>query len=157
MHAAEVPPTLELTIEQASVNMDEVVEFDVRIVNSTVDDLWIFGDLRWGPRAGLVLNVGPWERDGPLPVFIDHGEFTKEELQDTRTFVRLRSGAFIGRKRQMKASDLVRKPGEYRVWVEYQAPLPANAFAAPFWSAEKPVLVSHPVVLHVSRSLSRKN
>lgn len=156
MHAADVPPTLELVVDRETVTIDQVLNLEVRIVNSTGSDLWVFGDLRWGARAGLVLNVGPWERDGPLPMFIDHAEFTKEELTDTRSFVRLRPGAFVGRKRQMKVSDLVRKPGEYRIWIEYQAPLPAAAFGEPFWSAEKPNLMSRSVVLRVTRQTNEK-
>jgi hypothetical protein len=156
MHADDGRPALELHIGDRSVSMDEVLECEVRVVNSTTRDLWIFGDLRWGPRGGLVLNVGPWERDGPLPLFVDHGEFTKEELSDRRSFVRLRPDAFIGRKRQIKVSDLVRKPGEYRIWVEYQAPLPAAAFDQPFWSAEKSALVSQALIVHVRRESSAK-
>jgi hypothetical protein len=157
MLGADVSPTLELVINRETVNIDEVLDIEVRIVNSTGSDLWVFGDLRWGARAGLVLNVGPWERDGPLPLFIDHAEFTKEELTDRRSFVRLRPGAFVGRKRQVKVSDLVRKPGEYRIWIEYQAPLPAAAFDQPFWSAEKASLASRAVVLHVTRQTNEKN
>ena len=154
--AADVSPTIELVVGRQTVCMDEVVDMEVRILNATGSDLWVFGDLRWGARGGLVLNVGPWERDGPLPLIIDHAEFTKEELTDTRSFVRLRPGAFVGRKRQVKVRDLVRKPGEYRIWVEYQAPLPAAAFDQPFWSAEKASLVSRAVVLRVTRRTIEK-
>jgi hypothetical protein len=136
--------------------MDDDLELEVRLLNATTEDLWVFGDLRWGPRGGLVLNIGPWGLDGPLPLIIDHAEFTKDELRDTRSFVRLRPDAFIGRKRRMRVSDLVRKPGEYRIWIEYHAPLPAAAFDQPFWSAEKPTLVSRAVILTVSRPASRK-
>jgi hypothetical protein len=156
IRGAEASPTLELLISRVVVSMDDILDLEVRIVNSTSNDLWVFGDLRWGARAGLVLNVGPWERDGPLPLFIDHGEFTKEELADTRSFVRLRPDAFVGRKRQVKVSDLVRKPGEYRIWIEYQAPLPAAAFDQPFWSAEKASVISRPIVLRVTRPSSQK-
>jgi hypothetical protein len=156
MRAADVSPTLELVVDRETVSMDEVLDLEVRIVNSTSSDLWVFGDLRWGAGAGLVLNVGPWERDGPLPLFIDHAEFTREELTDARSFVRLRPGAFVGRKRQVKVSDLVRKPGEYRIWIEYQAPLPAAAFDQPFWSAEKGNLASRAIVLRITRQTNDK-
>jgi hypothetical protein len=156
MRGADASPTLELAVSHETVSMDEVLDIEVRIVNSTTNNLWVFGDLQWGMGAGLVLNVGPWERDGPLPLFIDHAEFTKEELTDTRSFVRLCPGAFIGRKRQVKVSDLVRKPGEYRISVEYQAPLPAAAFDQPFWSAEKATLFSRAVVLRVTRQTNQK-
>jgi hypothetical protein len=155
MYAAE-SPTVELTIDDLVVSMDDVVHLDIRIVNSTTDVLWIFGDLRWGPRGGLVLNVSPWGPDGPLPLVVDHAEFTKDELSDTRSLVRLRPGAFVGRKREMKVSDLVRKPGEYRIWVEYQAPLPAAAFEQSFWSAEKPSLTSRALTLIVTRTAKPK-
>jgi hypothetical protein len=136
--------------------MDAVLEFEVRIVNGTTTDLWLFGDLRWGARGGLVLNVGPWDRSGPLPLFLDHAEFTKEELRDLKSFVRLRPGAFLGTKRLMKVSDLVRKPGDYRIWVEYQSPLPTAAFDETFWSAESGTLASRAVVLRITRSARGK-
>jgi hypothetical protein len=145
-------PTVELVICDETVRMDDVLDVEVRLVNSTASDLWVFGDLRWGMRAGLVFNVGPWDQDGPLPLFIDHAEFTREELTDARSLVRLRRGAFVGRKRQMKVSDVVRKPGEYRIWIEYQAPLRSAAFDQPFWSAEKGTLMSRAVVLRVTSS-----
>lgn len=157
LRAADVPPTLELMVSHDRLSMDDVLDLEVRIVNSTKSDLWVFGDLRWGARAGLVLNVGPWERDGPLPLFLDHAEFTKEELTDRRSFVRLRPGSFIGRQRQVKVNDLVRKPGEYRVWIEYQSPLPAVAFDEPFWSSEKASLTSRSLLLRVTRVSSQKN
>jgi hypothetical protein len=154
--AADRSPTLEFVLRHETVTMDDVLDTEARIVNSTGDDLWVFGDLRWGARAGLVLNVGPWERDGPLPLLIDHAEFTKEELTDEQSLVRLRPGAFIGRKRKVKVSDLVRKPGEYRIWIEYQAPVSATAFERPFWSAEKATLVSRAIVLRVTRQTNEK-
>lgn len=148
---ARAQPKVELAIKGSDrpLKMQDLLECEVRVLNSTKDPIWIFGDLRWGMRGGVVLNVSPWERDGPLPLFIDHAEFTDEELHDRRSFVRLRPGAFIGRKREIKVSELVRKPGEYRVWLEYTAPLPAVAFDEPFWSAEKGSLFSAAVVLRI--------
>jgi hypothetical protein len=155
--AADSTPRLELTVSgEVTVTMDDALELEVRVVNATQQDLWFFGDLRWGHRAGLVLNVGPWDREGPLPLFLDHAEFTREELRDPRSFVRLRPRALIGQQRRIKVSDLVRKPGEYRLWVEYDAPLPAAAFDRPFWSAERGTLMSRAVLLHVVRTSKQK-
>lgn len=150
--------TVELLVVQETrvFRMDEVVELEVRIVNSTNRDVWLFGDLRWGARGGLLLNVGPWDRDGALPLVIDHAEFMPEELRDERSLVRLRPGAFLGRKRQVKVRDLVRKPGEYRLWVQYDSPVPADMFQQPFWSADKGSLSSRAVVVRVRRTTARK-
>lgn len=144
---------VELTLGggDSSVTMQDVIELEVRIVNRGATDLWVFGDLRWGFGAGLGLNVGPWDADGPLPLLRDHEGFRKEDIHDGRSFVRLPPGGFIGQRRRLKVGELVRRPGQYRLWVEYEAPVAAEVFDRPFWSKEKGTVISRPVLLNVRR------
>ncbi|MEA2239407.1 MAG: hypothetical protein QOC81_4131 [Thermoanaerobaculia bacterium] len=133
-----------------SVTMQDDVEITVTFANAGHGDLWLMGNLKWGFRGGMTLHVGPWSEDGPLPLFVDHGEFTPNEINDESRLVRLQGDTFFGCRRTLRVDQLVRKPGTYRIWVEYLSPLPAGALRQVFWSAEQGSSFSNAVILRVA-------
>lgn len=152
---AEVPQTPLRVVTQCSIQsvaINDNVGITVTFENAGPDDLWLFGNLKWGFRGGLTLHVSPWTADGPLPVFVDHGEFTAAELRDESSIVRLQPGTFFGLTRRFNVDDLVRTPGTYTIWIEYISPIPKPLGSRPVWSAEQGSIFSRAVTLRVTAS-----
>jgi hypothetical protein len=143
-------PRLTVSLSSSAVVLADDVTLCVKIENASDEPLWILGDLRWGQWGGLVLHVGPWGDDGPLPLILDHAAFSKDEIT-TEALVRLAPHTFLGKSRTIAVRSLVRHPGKYRLWVEYLSPIPGRIFETPFWSAERGAIVSPSIVLQVGK------
>lgn len=148
--SAEPNLRVSLSSDRSTLTMKSAVTFNVMIENVSETPIWIFGDRRWGYDGGLMLNVGPWSDDGPLPFIIDHDTFMAAEVRPD-VLVRLNPHIFLGRERTMLVQDLVRHPGTYRLWVEYRSPIPSTAFTTSFWASERGSIFSPALVLHVNR------
>jgi hypothetical protein len=150
VQAEAAQPALRITLasDRSTVTMADHLILDIRIENVGEAPISVFGDLRWGERGGLILHLGPWAEDGPIPLFIDEGAFMKQEATSD-VLVKLNPQVFVGTTRSLQVRDLVRRPGTYNVWVEYHCPIPSTTFDRPFWSWESGSLFSSALNLHV--------
>jgi len=145
---AAQPLRVSLACSANKVTMSDAVTLSVKIENTSEAPVWIFGDLRWGEGGGLILHVGPWADDGPLPLVIDHFRFDESDVTSD-ALVRLSPSIFVGKERTIDVRDLVRHPGQYRIWVEYRSPISAKAFHRLFWAKERGSVVSQAIILRV--------
>jgi hypothetical protein len=130
---------IELTADKVVYRPKEDIRLKVMVVNDELsDDVFVYGDLGFGYSASFTL----FRRDAKgreVPTrLIDDYRGNPPNLDDPNTFVKLRSGAFLGIGYETSIYNLhLEKPGKYKIWVEYHSPISQlEAKVAPFWSAE---------------------
>ena len=130
---------IKLTSDKVVYRRKDNINLTVMVENDELtDDVFIYGDMGFGYFASFRL----FRRDAKgreVPTrFIDDYRGHPPNLDDPHTFVKLRSGTFLGIGYENSIYNLhLEKPGKYKLWVEYHSPISKSEVkVTPFWGSE---------------------
>jgi len=109
------------TCDKVKASMADSVVLEVAILNVGKDPAYPYDRLWWGEGGGLLL----WLRDDKQERFMPWADppYPPPPQDDPGRFVRLESGRFYGLREQWHVHGIVRVPGTYTLWVEFQSPV----------------------------------
>lgn len=134
----KVPPLKpSVHTDRASYGLSDDINIEVRLTNRGDSPLLVYGELGWGFGGGLILRITDKGGKPVEPRHLDDDSVPPGAPSDSRNFVRLFPGHFLGTSRKDKVVDLFGRPGQYRLVVDYLSPVSAQlAQLEGLWSAE---------------------
>ena len=146
-------PNLKITLfaPRTILGKKDNLNLYVMIINDDLHDAFVYSELGFGYRAGLIL-IRRDARGREVPTrFIHDAAIYPENLDDPTSFVRLRPGHFFGFEYENSIYLLnLEKPGTYRLSVEYFSRVSASEVKVkPFWGTESGSIVSNEVAITV--------
>lgn len=147
-------PNLKVTLLAARTILgkkDNVNLYVMIVNNDDLHDAYIYSELGFGYRAGLILI----RRDGrgrEVPTrFIHDAGVYPENLEEPTSFVKLRPGYFFGVEYENSIYMLnLEKPGTYKLSVEYFSRVSSSQVKVkPFWGEESGSIVSNEIAITV--------
>jgi hypothetical protein len=143
--------TASLTSDRTNCSLADDVHLDARLTNAGKSPLTVFGKLLWGYAGGLVLHVTDSSNKEVRAKVLDDGMVVPSTLENSKSFVVLSPGRYLGTTRVERLSELVGKPGIYFIRVEYISPVPRELGQGPnFWNREKPPVWSNKIEMRVT-------
>jgi hypothetical protein len=143
---------LELSIiaDKRRYKATEQLRFNVLLMNSGKEDVYIFGTLDFGYSASLILHIRDASGKEVQPFFDD---LTFASPNDTSAFVKLLPDHFLGTKFYSPVNDLnMNRPGRYAIYVEYHSPFSASDVQLKhFWGKENGRLKSNVLNFEIIR------
>ena len=153
---------LQVSTDRQSYKLSDSLQLDTQIVNAGNSDVYIYSwDVCWNAFRGLSLHLiapdGSAARGKVLPDCVP----PPPNPRDVYEFVRLEPGRVYGLLDSFKVTDLVSKPGEYRLqatfsgslspdWIhEWMATAPIATL--PLWTVDQPPVKSEAIQLTVTR------
>ena len=122
---------LVLTSPKSQVRFDEPITFEVKLFNDSDEKVSLFGELLWGYAGGLTLHVSD-KNGSPVEAEQHDDDMVIPSLLDNpASYVVLFPNHFLGTQRRDTPKNLFRKPGSYRVFVEYLSPVPSHYAKTP--------------------------
>lgn len=147
-------PDLKITLvtDKAVYRKKDKISLYVMIINdSGINDAFVYSELGFGYRAGLVI-IRRDVRGHEVPTrFIDDFRPDRPDLNDPTSFVKLRPGHFFGITYENSIYNLnLEKTGAYKLSVEYHSRIPSSDVKVkPFWGSESGSITSNVVTVHV--------
>jgi len=143
--------TAGLTSDRTDYSLADDIRLDARVTNAGKSPLTVFGKLLWGYAGGLVLHVADTSNKEVPAKVLDDGMIVPSTLKNSKSFVVLSPGHYLGTTRVDRLNELVDKPGTYFLQVEYISPVPRDLGQGPdFWNREKPPVWSNKIEVHVT-------
>lgn len=140
--------------------MSDVLHLEAQLTNTGADTLYLFDDVCWNP--GNFLNIHVFDVRGKE--VSGHSDFLRDCLpppparDDTTRFFRLKPRTFYGVIEDFDVRELVPRPGEYIVVVNYLSGISEDwiskyggerVAALPVWTREYPELSSNRLLVVV--------
>jgi hypothetical protein len=140
-----------LSSSRAEYGTTDEVTLEVKLVNVSSEPVTLWGKLMWGYAGGFVLRAFEESGSEVQRDAYDDDLLIPSMLGDPTNFVKLAPNHLLGILRKDRASDLFRKPGEYRLRVEYRSPVPLKyKNQSDFWSTERGVVSSEFIHLRIT-------
>lgn len=150
--------SLEFMIGRDRVSIDDRLNFDFLIVNNGNRDVYIFKNLAVGDDYGISIHIAsssgekvasPASFDGLQPLPADNN--------NTSMLLDVGPGRLYGARWSLPVNTLLRKPGRYKVHIEYKTNYRCTQFGSefhklPVWWADAPVLISEEKTIDVTPS-----
>jgi hypothetical protein len=147
---SELSINLRVLNEQRSYSIKDSIKLQFEVVNSSSSPIGIFSKLGMGYQGGIILHL--LDRSGAeiQPPVMAHDSLNLSEMQDKRNYFSLPPGELLGARQTFILSDLVTKPGHYKLLAEYHSPVDAKYADIPnFWSIDRKSIVSSQIELQV--------
>lgn len=134
--------------------MNDALRLQTQLTNVGSDKLYLFDDVCWNPGNFLnihVFDAQDKEVSGQLDILRDCLP-PPPARDDASRFIKLEPGSFYGITETFKIRELVPKPGEYVVVVNYRGALSSDwilryggekVAALPIWTRDYPELSSN--------------
>jgi hypothetical protein len=128
---------------QHQYGMDDSVVLEFEITNSSAAPVGVFAKLGMGYQGGVILHVLDASGVEVQPPTLAHDFLDLRAAQESKNYFELQPEQFFGTKQKFAVSELVGKPGHYKLMAEYHCPVdPKYAKVANFWSIERKSIVS---------------
>lgn len=130
--------------------MSDSVVLRFQITNVGSAPIGIFTELGMGYQGGVILHVlRPDGSEIQKPVLY-HSSLQSGDVDNQHNYTELMPNHFIGMVQEFKISDLVAKPGHYKLLAEYHSPVDSNdTTIRNFFGAKENSVVSNTVKLDV--------
>ena len=140
---------LRLISEKHTYKRGEKINLTVMVINTSEQDIFVYGNLEWGYLASLTLCLTDARGKTVQPKFI--ADAVTYPPDDKSQFVRLAPYHFVGTYFVSSTKDLnIQRPGRYSFFIEYHSPIPTSkAAVSPFYGKENGVIRSNPIWIQV--------
>jgi hypothetical protein len=136
--------------EQHSYRLKDSVVLDFEIINSGSQPVGVFAKLGMGYQGGVILHVLNDTGAEIEPPTLAHDFLDLGAMQDARNYFELPPHQFFGTRQKFAVTELVSKPGHYKLLAEYRCPVDAkDGKVANFWSVERKSVVSREIGFNV--------
>jgi hypothetical protein len=126
------------------------LRLEVTLLNRSADAIALYGQLLWGPNAGLQLHVIGADGKEIRRPHVDHDFIVPSSIGSHGSYLKLPSGHYFGTVREIPLSQLVPEPGDYQLVVDYLSPAPAAlVHIKGLWPRERGTLRSPPLLIRV--------
>ena len=140
---------VQLITEKHVYRRSDKLNLKVMVVNTSDQDIFVYGNLEWGYLASLTLSLRDATGRNVQPKFIS--DAITYPPDDKSQFVKLLPFHFLGTYYIASIEDLnISRPGKYSIFIEYHSPISsAKAGVSPFFGKEKGVIRSNPIWIEV--------
>jgi len=136
--------------ERRSYGLKDSVVLDVEIINSGSEPVGVFAKLGMGYQGGIILHALDSTGAEVQPQILAHDFLDLRAIQDPKNYFELQPGQFFGTRQRFAVSELVGKPGHYKLLAEYHCPVdPKDGKVGNFWSIERKSVVSKEIEFNV--------
>jgi hypothetical protein len=142
------PLRLVVSSSKERIRQNESFVLEVKLVNTSSENVSLFGQLLWGHAGGLTVHVS--DQNGQVVEAEQHDDdmLVPSVLGNPESYVVLLPDHLLGIERKDSPKNLFHKPGVYSLFVEYQSPVPARYAKTPnFWGRESGSVRS--AVIHI--------
>jgi hypothetical protein len=146
------PLRLVVSSTKERIRQSEPFVLEVKLVNTSSENLSVFGQLLWGHAGGLTVHVS--DQNGQPVHAEQHDDDTliPSVLGNPEAYVVLLPDHLLGIERKDSPKNLFHKPGLYSLFVEYQSPVPARYAKTPnFWGRENGSIRSATIHVQVTK------
>lgn len=152
MSASSGTSPLEVVISTSNgeIGSSGDLQLEVSLKNQSKSPVTIFGRLLFGASGGLIVRIMDQDGNPVSPSFLFDEQVYPAILRDTDSYVTLQPNHHLGTTLIHPIKDLVRKPGIYRIVVDYWSPALEKYFSGPNpISREQGRLTSNEVTIRV--------
>lgn len=136
--------------ERHSYGLKDSVVLDFEIINSGSQPVGVFAKLGMGYQGGVILHVLNDVGAEIEPPTLAHDFLDLGAMQNARNYFELLPHQFFGTRQKFAVSELVSKPGFYKLLAEYRCPVSARyGKVQNFWSTERKSVVSSGIEFNV--------
>ena len=126
---------IKISCNKSVFAMDDLVAFDVRIVNSPVDDYYndisVFNPVKLGNAGGLTITVAGPEGNEVFPKEEADGQDVQSVIDHSWPYSTLDANNYLGAIYKDSAKNIFQEPGEYFVFAEYLSPVTKDYIKKP--------------------------
>jgi hypothetical protein len=131
------PLRLVVSSSKERIRQNESFVLEVKLVNTSSENVSVFGQLLWGHAGGLTVHVSDQNGQPVDAEQHDDDMLIPSVLGNPEAYVVLLPDHLLGIERKDLPKNLFRKPGLYSLFVEYQSPVPSRYAKTPnFWGRE---------------------
>jgi hypothetical protein len=110
----------------------------------------VFAKLGMGYQGGVILHILDITGAEVEPPTLAHDSLDLSAMRDAKNYFELQPQHFFGTRQRFAVSELISKPGHYKLLAEYHCPVDSKyAKVANFWGVERKSLVSSEVEFNV--------
>jgi hypothetical protein len=129
--------------QQRSFGLKDSIVLDFEIINSGSGPVGVFAKLGMGYQGGLILHVLDSTGAEVQPPTLAHDSLDLHAMQYAKNYFELQPEQFFGTRQRFAISELVNKPGHYKLLAEYHCPVDSKyAKVGNFWGIEHKSVVS---------------
>jgi hypothetical protein len=138
-----------LIAEKHIYKRGDKINLKVMVINTTEQDMFVYGNLEWGYLASLTLCLRDAKGSSIQPKFI--ADAVTYPPDDKSQFVRLLPYHFLGTYFISSIEDLnIQRRGRYAIFIEYRSPIDSSkAGVSPFYGKENGVIRSNTIWIEV--------
>jgi hypothetical protein len=134
---------LRMETPQPVFGLKDSVVLDFEIINSGSKPVGMFAKLGMGYQGGVILHVLDKTGAEVEPPTLAHDSLDLEGIREAKNYFDLQPHQFLGTRQIFAVSELVTKPGRYRLLAEYHSPVDSKyAKVGNFWGIERKSVVS---------------
>jgi hypothetical protein len=146
----EASLTVGVATDHQAYALGDRIRIVARLRNVGSEPLWIYKELLWGLRGGLVLEVSDASGRKVEPEELDEDSVVPTTLTDASSFLEVPPGYEWGVVREDKIANLFKKPGRYSLRVRYRSPVQKDYFKSKHsWATENGTIESTPINVEV--------
>lgn len=118
---------IEIVCNKSEVSINDSITFDVRILNSPIDDNYcnisVFNPVKLGVTGGLTITVIGPEGNEIFPKEETDGHAVQPLIDDSWQYSILHPNHYLGAIYKDSVKNIFRTPGKYFVYAEYLSPV----------------------------------
>ncbi len=135
---------------QRSYRLRDSIVLNFEIINSGSQPVGVFAKLGMGYQGGVILHVLNETGAEIEPPTLEHDFLDLRAMQNPRSYFELPPYQFFGTRQKFAVTELVSKPGHYKLLAEYRCPVDAkDGKVGNFWSVERGSIVSREIEFNV--------
>ena len=118
------PLQIKLLADKTRYKRNEEVWLSAMVMNQSLREVYVYGNLEWGPHASFTLCVRDSSGKNVPPKFIADAITHFENPDDISQFVKLLPYHLLGNTFDTSPTDLnINRPGKYSIYAEYHSPI----------------------------------
>jgi len=129
--------------QQHSYGLKDSIMLEFEIINASLEPVGVFARLGMGYQGGIILHVLDSTGSEVQPPTLAHDSLDLRATQESRNYFELQPNQFFGTRQRFSVSELISKPGHYKLLAEYHCPVDSKyAKVGNFWGIERKSIVS---------------
>lgn len=134
----------------SSYTLNDSIVLRFQITNVQPTPIGIFTELGMGYQGGVILHVLRSDGSEVQKPVLSHFPLQPSDITNKNNYIELLPNHFIGMVQTFKVSDLVRKPGNYKLLAEYHSPVDSShTTVRNFFGVKENSVVSNEIELNV--------
>jgi hypothetical protein len=129
--------------QQHSYGLKDSIVLSFDVINSSSAPVGVFAKLGMGYQGGIILHILDSTGAEVQPPTLAHDFLDLRAMQDPKNYFDLQPEQFFGTRQTFVVSELVNRPGHYKLLAEYHCPVDSKyAKIENFWGIERKSIVS---------------